>query len=658
MQIETLTLRNFHCFGDAAQRIDFRSDLTAIIGNNGTGKTAVFRALQRMFGVSADERRVRPDDFHVPESEADLEDPVAERSLQLEAVLAFPGLEAEGESLLGVPDFYSRMAAGVDGVLKVRVVLEATWTANGSAEGLVDDHLLVVSTLEGEFTQQQAQTLSPTERSRIQVVYVPAARDGARHVSTFLRSRLWQAANWTTHLREQVANASNALDVHFHGEKATTAAEKALAKRWAQMYGTGAHSVARLRPLTPDFEQFLRNTELVFSPDHTAPTRGADLLSDGQRSLLHLSLAAAALDLEAQVAAGDHDGDEELPFDPIAAYLPVLTVLLVEEPENNLSPYYLSRIVGALLELGTSDRVQVLLSSHSASALTRVDPRQIRHFRRDGLSAATIRGLTLPDDDTKDAAYIREAVQAHPELYFSRFVVLGEGASEQVVLPHIAQLLGVDLDPAFVAMVPLGGRHTQHFWRLLDDLQIPHATLLDLDYGRAGGGAGRIRTAISNLNELGHDPLANSTDFRTVDDIPSDLLFEDPKMSGLILALEEFNVLFSSPLDLDWMMLTSFSTKYVFLEENQSGPAQTDPYDSVFGAGRPQSAGSYWMPADQNEAASLKSWLQWYRYLFSNRSKPGTHLRAISLMDSLNPGDVPPVLNTLIERARVAVVDS
>ena len=88
----------------------------------------------------------------------------------------------------------------------------------------------------------------------------------------------------------------------------------------------------------------------------------------------------------------------------------------------------------------------------------------------------------------------------------ARFVVLGEGASEEVVLPRVAEALGLAIDRSFVAVVPLGGRHVNHLWRLLTDLDLPHATLLDLDWGRAGGGWGRIKTACTQLLENGVAP--------------------------------------------------------------------------------------------------------------------------------------------------------
>lgn len=82
-------------------------------------------------------------------------------------------------------------------------------------------------------------------------------------------------------------------------------------------------------------------------------------------------------------------------------------------------------------------------------------------------------------------------------------MVLVEGDSERIVLPKLAEALDLLVAPAFVAIVPLGGRHVQHFWRLLEQLGIPYATLLDLDLGRKGGRFGRIKTAIEKLIERG-----------------------------------------------------------------------------------------------------------------------------------------------------------
>ena len=54
-------------------------------------------------------------------------------------------------------------------------------------------------------------------------------------------------------------------------------------------------------------------------------------------------------------------------------------------------------------------------------------------------------------------------------------------------------------DDMSISVVPLGGRHVNHFWRLLHDLGIPQVTLLDLDLGRHQGGWGRVKYAIQQL---------------------------------------------------------------------------------------------------------------------------------------------------------------
>jgi putative ATP-dependent endonuclease of OLD family len=69
MHIESVTIRNFLCFGSDRTRIDLDPALTALIGNNGSGKTAASQALQRVFGISTNERSVRVDDFHIPADE-------------------------------------------------------------------------------------------------------------------------------------------------------------------------------------------------------------------------------------------------------------------------------------------------------------------------------------------------------------------------------------------------------------------------------------------------------------------------------------------------------------------------------------------------------------------------------------------------------------
>ena len=74
------------------------------VGANGAGKTAVLLAMLRMFGISNEQRRVRYDDFHVAVNE---EAPPSERSLSIDAILAFPELDETDElGSTAVPSFF------------------------------------------------------------------------------------------------------------------------------------------------------------------------------------------------------------------------------------------------------------------------------------------------------------------------------------------------------------------------------------------------------------------------------------------------------------------------------------------------------------------------------------------------------------------------
>jgi putative ATP-dependent endonuclease of OLD family len=625
MYVESVVLRNFQCFGPERTVINFEADLTAFVGTNGTGKTAACTALLRLFGITAADRSVVMDDFHVP---ADELGDVESRQLTVEAVLVFPELDDDTiDGTDAVPEFFHRMAADDDGILKCRLILEAAWQADGTVDGNLETSYWVVRTLDETYAEEDRVPLPSAERARIQMIYVPPSRDGARQVTAFLRGRLWRAAQWSTELRDLVATSAGQISAQFHSEPATETIERALSSRWAELHGAGTHATPRFQPLEADVTQLLRSTELVFEPDRSGAGRAARMLSEGQRSLLHLALASATLDIEKQLADGSA-GDS---FDMTSAHLPVLTLLVIEEPENSLAPFYLSRIITQVLALCGDTHAQALLSSHSAGVLTRIRPTNIRYFRFDAeADTAVVRRITLPDNATDAGKYVREAVQAHPELYFATFVVLGEGDTEQLVISRIAQARGVDLDPSFVAMVPLGGRHTNHFWRLLNDLHIPHATLLDLDYGRANAGPARLRDAARRLADDDVDVFAGLEGYDNFDDLADTMTRR--QISAVIAHLRRYGVFFSTALDLDMAMLASFPLAYKTLEPGQRGPNASDATEAVLGADRPPTAMTYWAPTESKDLEKRQSELQWYRYLFITGSKPSAHLRALSLL--------------------------
>jgi putative ATP-dependent endonuclease of OLD family len=646
VQLESLALTNFRCFGPDPETVSFGPELTTFVGTNGSGKTAVMLALLRMFGVSGDQRRVRRQDFHVPAAE---EETPAEHHLVLEAILAFPELAAEAADQDAVPAFFQQMAADEAGVLKCRLRLEATWTNDGSLEGAIDIKYRAIRTFDSEFGDEDCSDLNAIDRTRVQMIYMPATRDGATQVSSFLRSRLWRAITWSAVVREELKKAGTALNEAFAEENAVELIAEAVEKRWREIHTGATDAQPIFRPVDVRFEEFVRKIEVVFRPDEEGRDRGIEDLSDGQRSLFHIAMTAATLDVERRLAEGEEG------FQAENVQLPALTLVALEEPENNLAPFYLSRIVAQLQNLASDRRAQALISSHSASILARTEPEDIRHLRIiPETRAARVRQIELPDQAEVTAKFVREAVRTYPELYFARFVILGEGASEEVVLPRLAEAMGLPIDRSFVAIVPLGGRHVNHLWKLLRGIDIPFATLLDLDFGRDGGAWQRIKTTVDQLLLGGIKPAeVFSKDElklglpKALKDLSGKDLHDEDAMKDWIARLRKLAVFFCDPLDLDMTMLESFVGDYRHLEDGMQGPAaDADAAKAVLGKnGKPEAYAVDW--ADD---------FSWYRYLFLGRGKPTTHIRVLSRIDNkVLARDAPEVLQALLNHVAEAI---
>lgn len=653
MHVEQIKLTNFRCFGPGSHTVSLDDRLTALVGSNGAGKTALMQALLRLFGTH-EQRRIVRQDFHVPFDE---QSPPLERTLSIDVVFAFPelkpnpkqsenddpdfghGEDASGDvSTSSVPSFFLHMAADDNGVLKFRLRLDAKWTNDGTETGAITEEARSIQTLTEAFDEEtECKVVSPLDRARIQVVYIPASRDALSQLTTLLRGRLWRAIIWDDKIRNALEELGSELNDAFAEQIAVNAIVNALETRWKSLYTGGTDATPILRPIDLRFDRFIKRIEAAFRPDESGRDRGLDELSDGQRSLFHIAMTAAALDVETKIGTL-LDG-----FDLDVLPLPSLTILALEEPENNLAPFYLSRIIRQVQDLTRTTKTQALISSHSASILGRVEPNQVRHFRLlDGTRTAVVNPITLPPDSEEASKFLREAVRTYPELYFARFVILGEGSSEEVVLPRLAEAMGLDIDPSFVALVPLGGRHVNHLWRLLKDLEIPFATLLDLDDGRDGGGFGRIKTMLAQL--IATRQCNNISDLEKWDACVEKEVAGSSRehvLQDTIKALREFGVFFCNPLDLDMSMLRAFPSAYKTLEPGKRGPSEkSGATEAVLGEkGEPN---LYVLDECADDFG-------WYRYLFLGRGKPSTHLRVLSQLDDATlKRDAPEELKALL----------
>ena len=248
---------------------------------------------------------------------------------------------------------------------------------------------------------------------------------------------------------------------------------------------------------------------------------------------------------------------------------------------------------------------------------------------------------------------------------------MGEGDSEEIIIKKMIELKKESVDSSEISIVPLGGRHVNHFWRLLNDLEIPFITLLDLDRERYGGGWVRIKYAIQQLIKIGY----NINSFKTSEGILSCDKLEGMHtwnvtdteiMSEWIEHLKSYDVYFSDPLDIDFIMLQSFKDKYIALLTSSEGP-RIKEYGKIQDIEINEDTANelktaYKARIDSDIKSTLKQeggdgstyteeekeLMIWYSYFFLGRGKPTTHLSLFSNNTSIDFENFPDCLKDFV----------
>ncbi len=675
MRLIKVKICRFRSFGDEEQVI-YLNKLTTLIGNNSSGKTSSLQALLKIFADNSNERNLLKSDFFLS-NEKKPED-VTEQNLYIEAVFDFPEVEQDNEEgEYSIPFFFEHFVVEEpDGIPYLRIRLEASWRKGNSIDGSIESRISYITCPEDEeIKDENRKSANRHDLNNIRMIYVPATRDPSkqlRNVSGTMLYRIMESINWSEKTKNSVEDKINELNIAFEQEAGVSIVKNVIRDQWKEYDSDHRYTNAEMRFNSTDMDSILKKSDIVFSPTVTGRECNIDEMGDGLRSLFYISMVDSMLEVENEIKKEIESETELKSFKLIP---PILTLVAVEEPENHISPHLLGKLVTKLKNISERENAQTLIASHSPSIIRRIDPEDIRYLKVSEKDLSTrVKSLSFPSRERYEDKYkyIKEAVQAHPEIYFAKLVVLGEGDSEEIVLPKLIELCGGNIDSSGISIVPLGGRFVNHIWRLLNDLDIAYITLLDLDSERFGGGWGRVKYVLQQLLEIGHDRniLLNTKDGvlkkKEFDNMQNWKLIKNGRdLKSWIEFLEGYDVFFSSPLDLDFMMLECFEDNYKSILNNNEGPFIKDIGKIIDIEVTDHQNPNYKKRIKNDIHCTLKenggtghtytekqkSLMVWYNYFFLNRGKPSTHYLALSKIDEKLLKDLSPVvLKRMVKR--------
>jgi hypothetical protein len=156
-----------------------------------------------------------------------------------------------------------------------RVRLIGRWTPSSLLEGDIEQSIYWV-TSSGDPDAHDLHTMRASERSRIQVLYVPAARDPTRQIRQAPGASLHQllrAVQWSNEVRGDIEASSAQLATPFGAEHGVQVIDTTIEKHWQSLHPGSAFSDVAVRPMAKTFtvSTAMNSSRLMMAPCYLRP---------------------------------------------------------------------------------------------------------------------------------------------------------------------------------------------------------------------------------------------------------------------------------------------------------------------------------------------------------------------------------------------------
>lgn len=480
MYIAEIRIENFRLFGSAesAFTLPLNPGLTALVGENDAGKTAVIDALRLVLGTrDQDVLRIDSADFHQAA-------PGAERADQIVIRLTFRGLTTADRGAFSEFLTYETIGGAVQTALII------TWVTKRNAKEGSSRRVLPPEWRTG--AKGDGPLLDLGARSLLTATYLRPLRDAERAMSAGRGSRLSQILQHTKEIRDTGIGFDRHADPPADPK---TLSVLGLGDYASHLFGESEGIKQARKRLNEDYL-----APLSFANDLLLARIGVSGAQDDNLRLrqllekLELALTGSA---DAESAHSRGLGSNNLLFMAcelllLAAESDGFPLLLIEEPEAHLHPQRQLRLMSFLQEQAKKERadgqrIQIIVTTHSPNLASDLHLDNLALIEG-GRAFPLCQGKTkLSPSDYRFLERFLDVTKAN--LFFARAVLIVEGDAENVLLPVIAKLLDRDFHHHGVSVVNVGGvglgRYARIFMR--EDpakdgaINIPVACITDMD---------------------------------------------------------------------------------------------------------------------------------------------------------------------------------
>lgn len=477
MFLSELTIKNFRMFGQGKNelRLQLKPGLTALVGENDSGKSAIIDAIR--YALQTRDQgfiRIQPEDLHIPESGP-------------------PGTEIiirckfESLSLQEQGAFAEYLAYEQDAI-----ALYLNWTAQENKVRSGSRRWFDIKVRSGK--DASGPTFEAGARALLWTTYLRPLRDAEKEMSPGRGSRLSQILYRTENIRQGEAfNPENSTEVdpkklslvgisdfsshHIRSHKGILSAQNHLNKDYLKpltLHGDnlrGEVSVAGAENEDMRLRQILEKLDLRLRDGKDGKQKGRYGL--GSNNILFMAC-------ELLLLGGEPEG---------------LPLLLIEEPEAHLHPQRQLRLIeflGKEADEGDNGRqpVQILVTTHSPNLASKIPLKNMILIQSGQAFPLAEEFTELGEDDYRFLERFLDVTKAN--LFFARGVMIVEGAAEAILIPTLARLIDRDFTEHGVSIVNVGGtglrRYSKIFQRKKNEekkkpipIDVQVACLADMD---------------------------------------------------------------------------------------------------------------------------------------------------------------------------------